>query len=190
MPAPISEYVPQFASAEGARRLRRAAWRAWCFAAAVALLFVGAVALAPFLRARGWFVAAQVFYQGFSAACHQMPERSFHVEGFPLAVCARCSGLYAGALFGVLAYPLVRSLRRTDAPGRWWLLAAALPTSVDFALGVLGLWENTHFSRFLTALVLGAASASYIVPGAVGLAFRYGSVASRRVGEGAEARTF
>jgi uncharacterized membrane protein len=158
---------------------------AWAGAAAFGLLVVGLVTLAPVLRARGSVLLSQFIYQGFSTACHQIPERSFNVEGFPLAVCARCFGLYAGAAFGVFAYPLLRSLSRTDAPGRAWLMWAALPTSVDFALGVLGIWENTHLSRFLTALLLGAASAFYIVPGVVGLALRYGRGAAPRVSSGA-----
>ncbi|HEX8687524.1 MAG TPA: hypothetical protein VF654_13540, partial [Pyrinomonadaceae bacterium] len=43
-----------------------------------------------------------------------------------LAVCARCFGLYVGALAGVAAYPLARPLVRRDMPGRAWLLAAAV----------------------------------------------------------------
>ncbi|PYS78801.1 MAG: hypothetical protein DMF66_05055, partial [Acidobacteria bacterium] len=43
------------------------------------------------------------------------------------------------------------------------------PTTLDFALGFFGVWENTHLSRFLTALLLGVVSAFYIVPGLVDL---------------------
>ncbi|MCA1634869.1 MAG: DUF2085 domain-containing protein, partial [Acidobacteria bacterium] len=174
MPSLISEYVPQLAAGEGAaRRRRRAGTVAWGAACAFALLVLGLVVLAPALRAEGSFIASQVVYRLFSAACHQMPERSFHLLGFPLAVCARCAGLYAGAAAGLLAYPLLRRpLARIDAPPRGWLLLAALPTSVDFALGVLGVWENTHASRFSTALVLGAASAFFVMPGLADLASR------------------
>jgi hypothetical protein len=40
---------------------------------------------------------------------------------------------------------------------------------VDFALGFFGVWQNTHLSRFLTALLLGAVTAFYVVPGVVDL---------------------
>ena len=169
MPEAISEYIPQSARDEELSRRARRAWIAW----AAALSFVGLIVAAPFLRARGLAFAAQVVYQGFHAACHQMPERSFHLWGYPLAVCARCFGLYAGALVGVLFYPLTRRLTWTGTPPRAWLFAAALPTSVDFLLGVFGVWENTHWSRFLTALLLGVAVAFYIVPGSVDLVLRY-----------------
>jgi uncharacterized membrane protein len=170
MPEDVSEYMPQYAS--DGRRARRAG-AAWVAALSVAALLVGVIVAAPLLRARGAYFVSEAIYRGFHAACHQMPERSFHLWGFPLAVCARCFGLYAGALAGLLVYPLARGLTRTDAPPRAWLLLAALPTSVDFALGMLGLWENTHWSRFLTALLLGGASAFYVMPGAADLALRY-----------------
>jgi uncharacterized membrane protein len=129
---------------------------------------------APAARAGGWAGLSTVLYQAFHPVCHQMPERSFHFEGYPLAVCARCAGLYAGALLGLLLYTLARPLTRTDAPPRAWVIWSALPTTIDFLLGVTGLWENTHWSRFLTASVLGASAAFYVVPGLVGLGLSLG----------------
>jgi uncharacterized membrane protein len=170
MPSSITEYIPQTAAGEDPRRRRALA--VWCALSASALAALGAVVLAPVLRDAGWAATAQVVYLGFHAVCHQIPERSFYVGEFPLAVCARCTGLYAGAAAGVLLYPLARPLTRTDAPARGWLLAAALPTTTDLLLGVTGVWENTHLSRFLTALLAGAAATFYVVPGCVDLGSR------------------
>ncbi len=171
MPALIHEYVSQFVAVEEATgQQRRAAFVAWGVATCVALCFVGVVLLAPWLRAGGHVFLSGVIYRGFSVACHQMPERSFHLLGFPLAVCARCFGLYVGALAGVAVYPLLaRNVARSEQPARVWLFVAALPTTVDFALGFFGLWSNTHLSRFLTASLFGAVAAFYIVPGLVDL---------------------
>jgi len=36
-------------------------------------------------------------------------------------------------------------------------------------LGFLGLWENTHSSRFLTGALLGAVAVFYVVPGLIEL---------------------
>jgi uncharacterized membrane protein len=169
MPEAITAYVPQLArDEEWGRRVRRA-WVAWALALSAAASFVGAIVAAPLLRARGLPLAAQVLYQGFHAACHQMPERSFYLWGFPLAVCARCFGLYAGVLAGITFYPLARGVWRRDMPGRAWLVLGVLPTTVDFGLGLFGLWENTHWSRFSTALLAGAVTAFYLVPGVVDL---------------------
>lgn len=171
MPEAISEYVPQLAhdDAESARRWRRARG-AWGAAVGLAAVLSALIVGAPLLKAGGLQAASEVAYGAFALACHQLDERSFHLAGFKLAVCARCFGLYAGALAGALAYPLTRPLVRRDLPARGWLVAAAVPTSVDFALGFFRVWENTHASRFLTASLLGVVVAFYFVPGVVDLA--------------------
>jgi hypothetical protein len=38
-----------------------------------------------------------------SLVCHQLPERSFHVWTAQMPVCARCAGIYLGAVIGVIA---------------------------------------------------------------------------------------
>ena len=165
MPASIAEYIPQFVSEEETRDARRWAWAAWAVLVSGAALFLGVVVLAPWARAHGHDGVGQAIYRGFSVVCHQNGERSFHVSGFPLAVCARCFGLYVGGAVGILLYPLVRSLKRRETPARVWLLVAALPTTIDFALGLFGIWPNTHLSRFVTASLLGVVAAFFIVPG-------------------------
>lgn len=175
MPEAISEYIPQLAHDEESARRRRRALAGWGVAAGLAAAFVALIVGAPLLKAGGLVAAAEAVYGAFTLLCHQSDGRSFHLAGFKLAVCARCFGLYAGALLGALVYPLARPLARRDLPARGWLVAAAVPTSVDFALGFFGLWENTHASRFLTASLLGLAVAFYFVPGAVDVA-----LASRR----------
>ena len=51
-----------------------------------------------------------------SAVCHQLPERSFHLWRAQMPVCARCTGIYFGAVIGATAGALVRraeALRHT-----------------------------------------------------------------------------
>lgn len=93
--------------------------------------------------------------QGFHGVCHQMPERSFRVDGVAFALCHRCLGVVSGLLLGVLAFPVARSLR--VRPGVV-LVIAFLPMTADWALGASGLWANTPDSRFATGLVLGVAA--------------------------------
>ncbi|HEY1402865.1 MAG TPA: DUF2085 domain-containing protein, partial [Pyrinomonadaceae bacterium] len=148
----------------------RGVWAAWAGVAGVALLWLGLIVAAPVAASGGYEATAFVIYQGLKAVCHQIPERAFWVAGHPLAVCARCSGIYAGFVVAVLLYPLSRRLQRTDAPRREWLVLALLPAAIDFTLGITGLWANTHSSRLLTGAWLGAWAAFYVVPGAVEIA--------------------
>jgi uncharacterized membrane protein len=132
---------------------------------------------APLLMAEHRYRPAFYLYAGFSTVCHQMPERSFHALGYPLAVCARCAGVYAGFLLGLIAYPLVRRLDEETMPARRWLMLAAAPALVDLAGDAAGLFANTCFSRAATGLVAGAGAAFYILPGLVAIKF---AIQSRR----------
>ena len=168
MRVPVYGYIPQCVP-HHERLPRRGPLIVWSAVAAVALAWMCVTALAPLALARGHAFLAQVIYQGFSVACHQMPERSFHLDGHPLAVCARCFGIYAGFAACALLYPLVRPLQQMDVPSRWWLLIAAVPVALDFALGLSGLRENTHLSRAATGALLGAVAPLYVIPGLISL---------------------
>ena len=142
-----------------------------------ALVWLGVICAAPWLAARHDYTSALLIYGSFSAICHQLPERSFHLLGYPLAVCARCTGIYAGFLIGLLLYPFARRLEDETMPARGWLIAAAVPTMIDFTGGLVGVFTNTFLtntflSRAVTGLIAGAAAAFYILPGVVAIRFR------------------
>jgi len=165
MPASPASYVsPLVAPREFS--VRRA-WAAWVCALALTLLWVGLIAGAPVAAEGGHDALAFVLYHGFGAVCHQIPERAFWLAGHPLAVCARCFGIYAGFAVAVVLYPLARSLRCTGTPRREWFILALLPTAIDFTLGLTGLWANTHLSRSLTGAWLGGWLVFYLVPGLI-----------------------
>ncbi len=141
----------------------------WSLVVVISLIFIGVLVAAPLAQANGlqWF--SFVVYEAFSHVCHQTPERSFYLAGYPLAVCARCTGLYVGFAAAVALYPSITSLKRTHTPERKWLFIAAAPLAIDFTLGFLGVWGNSHVSRLLTGAILGAGSVFFILPGLVQL---------------------
>jgi uncharacterized membrane protein len=141
----------------------------WILVAATAWMIVGAIVAAPIAQAHGYSHFSSSLYQAFSFVCHQIPDRSFHLDGHKFAVCSRCTGLYAGFAVAALIYPLARSLQRTDPPALRWLILATLPLVIDFALGYFSIWQNTHLSRFLTGALLSSVAVFYIMPGLVDL---------------------
>lgn len=159
---PANQYVPQCVP-------DRRPLIMWSLALLGAFIFVGLVVVAPLAQANGMQWLSFTVYETFSHVCHQTPERSFYVAGYPLAVCARCTGLYVGFAAAVAFYPVMTSLKRTDTPERKWLFIAVAPLAIDFALGFFGVWENTHLSRSLTGALLGAVSVVFILPGLVQL---------------------
>jgi uncharacterized membrane protein len=165
MYASPDNYLPQHASL----RLPLLTWSvvvAGCMA--VLVLIVGT----PLAAAAGHPVAAKTVYRAFGFVCHQIPERSFFIAEHQFAVCARCTGLYAGFALAAVTYPVFRSLRQTEAPARKWLFLAAAPLAIDFALGFFGIWNNTHSSRLLTGALLGAVAVFYVMPGLMDLSLR------------------
>jgi uncharacterized membrane protein len=96
-----------------------------------------------------------------------MPERSFHLAEHPFAVCSRCFGVYFGLFAGFVVYPLLVKIEKTEPLPRFWLFLAMIPIGIDWTLGVFGIWENTHWSRFITGAILGAACAVFIIPALV-----------------------
>ena len=127
---------------------------------------------APLLVASGHPAPAVSIYYAFGFLCHQLPERSFFIDGHKLAVCSRCSGLYFGASLTLLFYPLLKSLRVAHTPHRRWLILAAIPLFIDFLLTFVGVWENTHTTRFVTGFLLGSVTVFYVMPGVVELSLR------------------
>jgi len=165
MPLPADEYIPQHTR-------NRRPLLVWLLVSVGALVVSLMIVSAPLAVAGNHNLVAFAIYRTFSTVCHQLPERSFFIAGHQFAVCARCTGLYLGFTLAVLLYPLIRPIRTTVTPARKWLFLAAMPLAVDFGLGFLGVWENTHSSRLLSGLLLGAVSVFYIMPGIAELSLR------------------
>jgi uncharacterized membrane protein len=160
---------PQYISQVGSNRRPYAVW---LVLAAGALLVMALIVAAPVSAAEGHSYFAKLTYQTFGHVCHQIPDRSFFIAGHPLAVCARCTGIYAGFLAAAWTYPLIKSLRDIGTPERKWLFIAVTPLVIDFGLELFGIWHNTHTSRLITGAILGAASVFYIMPGLLELGLR------------------
>ena len=96
------------------------------------------------------------------AVCHQRPDRSFRLGGVQMSVCARCAGLYLGAVVGaVLAGVGVGSsnrrgsVRATGALLRVMVLAAALPTGATWLGEAVGWLPFAGEVRAAAAVPLG-----------------------------------
>ena len=131
----------------------------------VSLVWLGLILAPSTLMAEGYPLSAMILYRSLSAVCHQIPARSFYFFGFPLGVCSRCTGIYVGFVCGLMFYPFLRNLCEDIMPPRRWLILAGLPMLIDFGGGVLGLFNNTFFSRSVTGALAGAVAAFYILPG-------------------------
>ena len=134
----------------------------------VATLWVIAIPLAAFAATRAGatqpiYAFAFGVYSIGHVVCHQLPARSFHLWNASLPVCARCTGVYAGAAAASLAIAIstrpssvARSARENP---RAVFLIAFVPTAAtlvfEWTTGVM----PGHWIRALAGVPLGAAVA-------------------------------
>jgi len=107
------------------------------------------------------------------AVCHRIDLRSFHLGERALPLCARCSGMYLGAMLG-LAYQALRWPRRSGMPVRSVqavLVVFVLAFALDginsfmslFPSGPL-LYESQNWLRLVTGSGMGLAIALVLYP--------------------------
>jgi uncharacterized membrane protein len=159
----VGNYVP----VDAVQKLKVQAARAWMLAVALTALWVLLIVLAPIAESAGSGSVSSPLYKFFGYICHQLPERSFHLDAHKFAVCSRCFGVYFGLLVGFVIYPLWRRLDDIEPLSRFWLILSLIPIGIDWSLGIFGIWENTHLSRFVTGLILGTACSTFIMPAVV-----------------------
>ena len=83
------------------------------------------------------------------AVCHRLDERSFHADGRQLPLCARCSGMYLGAVLGLLFLSLTYR-RNAGTPPKAViaiLLLFGLAFAVDGTNSYLYLMKSVSGSR-------------------------------------------
>ncbi len=119
----------------------------------LALLWTGGTVLAPWLAAHdsvlgGWL---RLLYR---PGCHQISDRCLDLGFGPLAVCARCMGLYVGGCLGLIGTTV---FNRSFRPRPIWFLIVAIPTIIDFISGKVGLPSFGNWLRFSVAVPLGLA---------------------------------
>jgi uncharacterized membrane protein len=87
------------------------------------------VIVAALLVLSGWMLNTPPGFFGKAdaigyAVCHRISERSFHIGNIQLPLCARCSGMYLGAVTG-LAFQAIIGWKRIKLP-HWSILAVLI----------------------------------------------------------------
>jgi uncharacterized membrane protein len=128
------------------------------------ILWIATIFLAPYLASESSPFAGFI-YALFSPTCHQIPSRCFFVFGYPLAVCARCLGIYAGFLGGTLVYPFLKGFHSPSLPRAKNFIFVSFPIVLDTAANLVGIWKSSEWLRFLTGLLWGIILPFYFLAG-------------------------
>lgn len=88
----------------------------------------------------------------YSPVCHQKLERSFTCNHLQFMVCARCMGIYFGALLaaGFNLLPISISISKR------FLIYSAIPIAADVIMLNLGVYQYNKFLSFVTGNLFGA----------------------------------
>ncbi|MDZ7658558.1 DUF2085 domain-containing protein [Fodinibius sp.] len=99
-------------------------------------------------------------HQSFYSLCHQIADRSFWINGQPMAVCSRCIGIYSGFALGWGLLPIVTLLNiKRVTYIKKIVVFMLLFNLLDAAGNFFGLWQNTLVSRTLLGGMLGSSAA-------------------------------
>lgn len=92
--------------------------------------------------------------------CHQIPERSFFVGGYQMPVCARCFGMIAGEIFGIVGALLLAVPFCVCA-------IILIPMVIDGTLQYKTSYTSNNGKRFATGLLFGFGFSHLIVRGVI-----------------------
>jgi uncharacterized membrane protein len=135
------------------------------------------LALANCLLILGWWIYTPPGLLGKAdaagyAVCHRIASRSFLIGDRQTPLCARCSGMYLGALAGI--FYLLRSGKRIGMPSFkvsfvlvLFLLAFALDggnSYLHFFPNFPGLYQPQNWLRLVTGTGIGLGIAAVLVP--------------------------
>lgn len=101
-------------------------------------------------------------YKAFQGVCHQLQDRSFHINEVPMAVNSRCFGIFSGLLGAWVLLPallVIPNLKRW--PGILLAIAVVIQI-IDFTAGQFSVWNSSNFYRFFLGIFLGVALVSML----------------------------
>lgn len=91
----------------------------------------------------------------FYGICHQLPERTYSIGGYFMAVNTRCFGIFLGLWLGWFTIPLLSSITKGKRWPVWILAVAVILQIIDFSGNMFGVWENTNHTRAVLGMILG-----------------------------------
>lgn len=88
----------------------------------------------------------------YAPVCHQNASKSFSCNHLQLMVCARCTGIY----FGALIVSLLNLLPVSVSVSKKFLIISAVPMIVDVILINLNVYQYNKVIAFVTGNIFGA----------------------------------
>jgi uncharacterized membrane protein len=161
----MSEPTSQVQSTRARFSLHRLPWK-------------GGLILALVLLVLGWLLSTPPGLLGKTdaigyAVCHRIEARSYRIGDRPMPLCARCSGMYLGAMLG-LVFHFILGKKKAGMPILSIMISMGvllLAFGVDgvnsylhFFPGFKGLYEPNNLLRLITGMGMGLVISSFLYP--------------------------
>ena len=120
-------------------------------------LWLTGIFLIPVLASAGPAWVRQLANWGYffyHPVCHQIADRSFAINGFPMAVCIRCLAVYMAGFFLCLGVLRTRRISPLSLPVYLLLL---FPAISDFIMEKIMPYQGLPWLRFVTGFFMGVA---------------------------------
>lgn len=101
--------------------------------------------------------------KAYSVVCHQDTDKLLQVGNSSLMVCARCTGIYIGALITSIVPLFVRISFRHFLKNNVALIIAAFFILFDVTASSIGLYNYSKTIAFVTGFVFGSVIIFYIL---------------------------
>jgi uncharacterized membrane protein len=123
----------------------------WCFGFSFESLFPNSSLAA---------ISYPLLKHAYGEVCHQIPSKTFVIENHRLLVCARCTGIYLGALvFSFLSLFFFRKLNL----GIKLLYISLVPILIDVIFSSLDIYKYSKLIAFGTGIFFGSIVFIYIL---------------------------
>lgn len=142
-------------------------WFAKHWALCCAMLLLPIITLpvaAPLLEAAGYHLPASVIYFAYAFVCHQLPERSFHLQGHKLAYCERDTAIFTTLFVCLVLAGIIPRLRASSGCSLRLAVVCSLPLAIDGVTQLVGLRESTWELRVVTGALCAAGWSAFAFP--------------------------
>jgi len=114
-------------------------------------------------------IISRIYFFIGSLVCHQIPERTIYIDGKPLPLCARDTGIYLG-IFIALIYCIVRGKLKADklpsTRNGILLVLLTVPMMIDAVSSYASVRQTDNTIRLVTGLFFGMPIALLLIPAA------------------------
>ncbi len=95
----------------------------------------------------------------YHLVCHQQADKLINIAGVTTLLCARCTGIYIGGLFGAIFFLI--KLKPMRLPTKY-LLYSSVPMFIDVGMVIAGVYGYSKPISFSTGVLLGSVGIVYL----------------------------